>query len=49
MYPPVRALMISARAATSVRVSPLARKFWYAVEWRVASEKSHQLWYSYSP
>jgi hypothetical protein len=48
MYPPVRALISRALAATRLRVSPSARNFWYPGERLSAPEKVHQLWFSYS-
>ena len=48
MSPTVRALAVSAFEATSERVNPVARNFWYAGERSAAPMNSHQLVRSYS-
>ena len=49
MSPIVRVLALRALAATSERVMPVARNFWYAVDRCSAPTNSHQLVRSYSP
>ncbi len=49
MFPIVRVLALRSLAATTARVRPRARTFWYSADLPSARMKSHQLTCSHCP